>query len=94
MTCRDCIHYDICVFHIKGDENKKCCHFKNKADVVEIEKMAEILADVTGFSPCDLIGNEWLVSCCESVGHCCQMSDTDCWVQYLKHYKERSENNG
>ena len=31
----DCTHYDICIFHIKGDENEKCVHFKNKADVVE-----------------------------------------------------------
>ena len=35
-TCDDCIHYDICIFHIKGDENKKCPHFKNKSDVVEV----------------------------------------------------------
>ena len=36
VTCEDCIHYAICTFHIKGDENKKCVHFKNKADVVEV----------------------------------------------------------
>lgn len=32
MTCEDCIHYDICVFHVKGNENEKCSHFKNKTD--------------------------------------------------------------
>jgi hypothetical protein len=36
VTCDDCIHYDICTFHITGNDNKKCIHFKNKADVVEV----------------------------------------------------------
>lgn len=36
MTCKDCIHYDICVFHLKGNENEKCLHFKNNADLVEV----------------------------------------------------------
>lgn len=36
MSCEDCIHYDICIFHIKGDENKKCKHFKIEANVVEV----------------------------------------------------------
>ena len=71
-----------------------CEHFKNKADFVEVEKVAEILADVTGASPCDMVGNEWLVSCCEYVEHCCQKNDGECWMQYLKHCKERSEGDG
>ena len=61
------------------------------ADVVEVEKVAEILADVTGASPCDFIGNEWLVSCCEYVGHCCQKSDGECWMQYLKYFGNEKE---
>ncbi len=36
VTCEDCIHYAICIFHHHGDENKKCVHFKNKANVVEV----------------------------------------------------------
>ncbi len=36
VTCEDCIHYDICIFHHTGNENEKCVHFKNKADVVEV----------------------------------------------------------
>lgn len=36
-TCKDCTHYDICTFHITGDENKKCTHFKNTADVAEVK---------------------------------------------------------
>ena len=33
MTCKDCIHYDICVFHLKGNENEKCSHFKSTVDI-------------------------------------------------------------
>ncbi len=36
VACKDCIHYDICIFHPAGNENKKCVHFKNKANVVEV----------------------------------------------------------
>lgn len=36
MTCKDCFHYDVCVFHYKGNENKQCLNFKNKADVVPV----------------------------------------------------------
>ena len=36
MTCKDCIHYGICTFHLTGNEWSKCFHFKNKADVVEV----------------------------------------------------------
>lgn len=37
MTCEDCIHYGICIFHLTGHEWRKCFHFKNKADFVEVE---------------------------------------------------------
>jgi hypothetical protein len=36
VSCNNCIHYDICIFHIKGDEYKKCPHFKNKVNFVEV----------------------------------------------------------
>lgn len=35
-ACKDCLHYDICVFHIKGNENERCKQFLNTADVVEV----------------------------------------------------------
>lgn len=35
-SCEDCFHYGICIFHIKDDEWKKCIHFCNKEDVVEV----------------------------------------------------------
>ena len=41
MTCKDCMSYEICIFHIEGNENKDCKHFKNKADFVEVGKINE-----------------------------------------------------
>lgn len=40
-TCKDCIHYDICIFHHKGNENEQCLNFKNKADVVPVVKCSQ-----------------------------------------------------
>lgn len=57
------------------------------ADVVEIEKVAEILADITGFAPCEMTCNEWLFDCCEHIGYCCETSDIECWMQYFKNLK-------
>ena len=36
MACKNCVHYDICLLHLKGDEDKRCQRFKNKADFVEV----------------------------------------------------------
>ena len=36
-TCKDCVHYEVCIFHITGNEYEKCMHFKNKADVVPVK---------------------------------------------------------
>ena len=36
MSCNDCIHYGICLFHHTDEEYKKCVHFKPSADVVEV----------------------------------------------------------
>ena len=44
-TCKDCLHYDICVFHLKGNENEKCLHFKNKTDL-KAEVARKIFADM------------------------------------------------
>lgn len=30
MTCEDCIHYGVCLFHLTNEEYKKCVHFKPK----------------------------------------------------------------
>ena len=52
-TCKDCIHYDICIFHLKGNENEECVQFINTADV---EPRNEVARDVFG-DVWDLITN-------------------------------------
>lgn len=39
MTCKDCAHYDICLFHIDEETEmtvNECEHFKDKARFVEL----------------------------------------------------------
>lgn len=57
------------------------------SDTISILEAAEVLASVTGCIPCEILGNEWLFECCENLGRCCKTSNTECWYQYLKHYK-------
>ena len=85
MTCRDCIHYDICVFHIKGDENKKCCHFKNKADVVEVETIKAWLNEMAINNVGCVIDGDFSNACEEIIAR----------LDGLRNFaKERSEGNG
>lgn len=51
LTCKDCIHYDICIFHLKGNENEECVRFKNKADVVEVVRCKDCV-NYCGFEHC------------------------------------------
>ena len=57
LACEDCIHYDICIFHPYGDENKKCPHFKNKDDVVEVVRCKDCEYSEMCF-PCKAFGLE------------------------------------
>ena len=50
-SCKDCLHYEICIFHLKGNENEKCIHFKPTADVVEV-KRGEWIEDGYYDNPC------------------------------------------
>jgi hypothetical protein len=39
MTCKDCIHYDVCQYHITEETDMtvaECGNFKNKAEFVEV----------------------------------------------------------
>lgn len=38
-TCKDCIHYEVCQYHITEETDMtvaECGNFKNKADYVEV----------------------------------------------------------
>lgn len=48
-TCKDCLHYDICIFHLKGNENEQCKQFLNTADVVPRSTITEIFAELDDF---------------------------------------------
>lgn len=39
MTCRDCIHENVCGYYAEFKDNAdECKHFKNKADFVEVTR--------------------------------------------------------
>lgn len=67
MTCKDCIHYGICIFHLTGNEWSKCFHFKNKADVVEVVrcKDCELSSEPKSVSRLELYINNYDVRFCE-----------------------------
>ena len=102
MTCRDCLIHDICeekeklmltvdnLYELIYQEavEVSCKHFKNKADVVEVEKVAKILVDVTGIAPCEMVSaNEWDYDYCNCAELCSQLNYKQCWERYLKHSK-------
>ncbi len=53
-TCKNCLHYDICTFHVTGNENEKCTHYTPTADVVpksevedaKIKAVAGVIAEI------------------------------------------------
>ncbi len=55
-----------------------------------IEEVAQIIMDITREQcACDINGNdEWLPYYCEMSEKCPYTTGTECWEQYLKHYKE------
>lgn len=41
MTCKDCVHYDVC-FKTRSDEMEWCEHFKDKSKFIELPFIAMI----------------------------------------------------
>ena len=40
MTCKDCVHCNVCGYHIDEETfmtTEECSHFKNKVDFVEVK---------------------------------------------------------
>ena len=89
MTCKDCVHEKVCkVVDAVGSnlDNAEvvCGYFKNKADFVEVEKVAEMFAEQIGDFPCNVNDNaEWLCVDCDCK---CSMK---CWEQFVRQYGER-----
>ena len=73
MTCKDCIHYDVCQYHITEETGMtvaECSHtFKNKADFVEV-KHGEWIYNTDDFTPktrCSVCGHNKPLVAGESV---------------------------
>ena len=99
-TCKDCVHSPVCRLPFNNSKTQincveECHHFKNKADVVEVKKAAEILDEAFGNDyPCNFKDmDEWLPYLCE-YGNTCDCSSVKCWEQLIKHYDERGADNG
>lgn len=52
MTCRDCIHENVCGYYVEFKDNAdECKHFKNKADFMEVVRCDKCKhGDVSTFS--------------------------------------------
>lgn len=50
MTCKDCIHYDVCLPNSAayGHKLKLCSKFKNKADFVEVVRCKDCIYNEIG----------------------------------------------
>lgn len=103
MTCRDCLIHDICeekeklmltvdnLYELIYQEavEVSCKHFKNKADYIAVDKVAEMLAKI-GLFPCRFSSVEkWLTEVCEIKKGCSKTLDSECWKQFFKHYEKR-----
>ena len=91
MTCKDnCLSYNACSYHIDEETPfsvTECNNFKNKADFVEVEKVAKMLEEQCGDYPCNLNDNaEWL--CLIDCDCKCSMK---CWEKFVRHYGERKD---
>lgn len=47
-TCKNCLHYDICIFHVTANENEKCIHYTPTADVVPKSEVLEMQKEQLG----------------------------------------------
>lgn len=70
-------------------------HYMDAADVIEIDKVAEMFNDFCGdYCACNYNDtDEWLPFCCELIEECPVPKDTlGCWKQFIKHYHKRNIN--
>ena len=42
-TCKDCLHYCVCTFHITENEYKRCPHYATTADVVKVVRCKDCI---------------------------------------------------
>lgn len=69
MTCKDCIHYEVCNYHITEETPltvDECSHgFKNKADFVEVVRCKKCKYSDVGIAAKSIYGQERKVWYCK-----------------------------
>lgn len=100
-TCEDCVHYGVC-YHIEHygreiETNEPCKSFINAADVVEVNKVAEMLSLSFGDDcACNFNGNdEWLWEKCKYAETDCPYPKDEfgCWKEFVKHFLSKMDRN-
>ena len=80
MTCKDCIHYDICVAKNTSVNVKYCYYFKNKADFVEVVRCGKCTH-----------GHWEQETCHGKCVHYCDLTDLQINKEHFCSYGERKE---
>ena len=102
--CRSCFHSYVCEqFNEHRDGDNKKCHFHNNhfvpaADVVEVDKVAEMLRIMFNDDcACNYNGNdEWLWEKCKYAETDCPMPTErlGCWKEFVKHFLAKMDGKG
>lgn len=75
-TCKECLHYGVCTFHITENENEKCPHFKDKSQYAEVRHGKNVAdypssafeCSLCGWSDWDLLTGDGVYNFCPNCG--------------------------
>ncbi len=90
MTCKDCVHFDVCRdatipnTEYKGpvsDKSKECRHFKNKADFVEVCRCEKCKHSI----------KSWITPSYDKKQYLCKRTDDYHKPDYFCSYGERRD---
>ena len=88
MTCKDCVHYDVCQYHIDEETDMtitECGRFINKADFVEVVRCKDCMHSREFDKHCEI--NRF------AHRHCAMDRGEEIknvWHKYKKYYKDYS----
>jgi hypothetical protein len=90
--CSKCFHYPVC------DSGGVCACYIPAADVVEVDKVAEMLRLSFGDDcACNFNGNdEWMWEKCKYAETDCPYpkEDNGCWKEFVKHFIAKMDGKG
>lgn len=91
-ACSKCYHYPVC------ESNGVCACYIPDADVVEVDKVAEMLRLSFGDDcACNFNGNdEWMWEKCKYAETDCPYpkEDNGCWKEFVKHFIAKMDGKG